>query len=172
MCVCVCVNVCVCRELKQVFTALLWLVVSHGWGGGVKWNESYLPQPVYRAPVKTSCQKPTPAAFPLCLFQEILITRLRLHSVPRPLLQAHLPLYLEGRSSLCTYHLFWLTVFTPNTSRLLGLLQSLSRENENKPVSAPLQLPPASLVSLVFFLVWRIKNCLRCAFRKAINALL
>lgn len=43
------------------------------------------PRPVHRAPVRTSCQKPTPAAFPLCLFQEIFITRLRLHSVPRPL---------------------------------------------------------------------------------------
>lgn len=106
-CVCltgVCVCVCV-RSRSRVF-----FLPCYGscFTWGKKWNESYLPQPVHRAPVRTSCQKPTPAAFPLCLFQEILITRLRLQSEPRPLLF----LFTQRTALLCVCTTFWLMVFT------------------------------------------------------------
>lgn len=85
LCVCVFMCVCVCvRESKQgFFHALFWF---HTGKSGIYSP----PKPVHRAPVRTSCQKPTPAAFPLCLFQEIITTRLRLRSVPRPLFTLHL----------------------------------------------------------------------------------
>lgn len=79
---------------------------------GKKWNRIF-PKPVHRAPVTTSCQKLTPAAFPLCLFEEILITRLRLRSVPRPLLKL-IFLFIQRTVlwTLCIYHHFWLMLFT------------------------------------------------------------
>lgn len=149
------VHVCVFGVKGGVFCPVT-APVSYG-GGGDEKKRSYLPEPVHRAPVRTSCQKPTPAAFPLCLFQEILITRLRLLSVPRPpssnssssLLRGLFFLYLPP---------FLADVTHSDTSCLLIL--PITRERKELPTSA------TCLSCLCVFIVWRIRSCLRCAHRR------
>lgn len=126
-------------------------------------KSSYLPQPAHRTPVRTSCQKLTPAAFPLCLFQEILITRLSLYSVPRPFYKLMF-LFIQRTGLLLVFTTFLADVLHFDTSCLL-VLPVTGEQNE-----LPTTSPP---VSLFVFIVWRSKNCLRCAYwRPSCSALI
>lgn len=131
VCVCLCVCVCV-RESKQgFFHALFWF---HTGKSGIYSP----PKPVHRAPVRTSCQKPTPAAFPLCLYQEIITTRLGWGCA---LCQGPSSRFIFIRSSSCIYHLFsccfyslWRLMFvtrkTPHSSATCLSLSVFSVENQ------------------------------------------
>lgn len=140
-----CVFTCACVWVKAgLFYALFWLVFHMGKLSGT--GPIFPPKiPARRAPVRKSCQKPTPAAFPLCLFQEILITRLRLRSVPRPLFIL-IFLFIQRTG-------FFFVYLPPLLAHVIHfdascLLICLSPEKEN---NSPLQCHlPLSLVSQCF----------------------
>lgn len=94
---CLCVHVCV-LGVHAGFFCLVSACVSHG----KKWNRSYLPQ----TGPPSSGQNKLPKADPSCLPSPPLSGDFH-HSAEAALcakapLQAHLPLYSEDRSSLCT----------------------------------------------------------------------
>ena len=83
-------------------------------------------------------------------FRRFLITRLRLRSVPRPVFT------LIRTALLCVS-----TTFFGSRYSLRRLMFADSPHTSETTDNSPTTVPPASLVSVFFFVVWRIKNCLR-----------
>lgn len=159
---CVCLTgvcVCVCRESKQGFFFALLRLVFH-MGKKVEWVLSPTTGP------PSSGQNKLPKADPSCLPSLPLSGDFN-HSVEAAIWAKAppLPLYSEDRSSLCMYHLLADGIHSDTSCLLIwSFIKPVTRE-WNKLSPPPLQCH-LHLLSLCVFIVWRIKNCLRCAFRR------
>lgn len=146
------VCMCVCSESERgVFPALF--LASHGGGKrNVEQVRSFPPlQELRSEKKKKAAKKPTPAAFPLRLFQEI-----SNHSAEAALCaKASIVLSVQRTALLCVST----TSFGSRYSLQRLMFADLPHTSETTD-NSPTTVPPASLVC-VFFVAWIIKNCLR-----------
>lgn len=145
-----CACVCVFRVGARCFSCL---VFGFTWGGKETWSRSDLSPPFKSSgqKKKKAAKKPTPAAFPLRLFQEI-----SNHSAEAALCaKASIVLSVQRTALLCVST----TSFGSRYSLRRLMFADLPHTSETTD-NSPTTVPPASLVC-VFFVAWRIKNCLR-----------
>lgn len=146
LCACVCVQ----SRSEAFFLPCFWL---HMGGGKETWSRSDLSPPFKSSgqKKKKAAKKPTPAAFPLRLFQEI-----SNHSAEAALCaKASIVLSVQRTALLCVST----TSFGSRYSLQRLMFADLPHTSETTD-NSPTTVPPASLVC-VFFVAWRIKNCLR-----------
>lgn len=146
LCACVCVQ----SRSEAFFLPCFWL---HMGGGKETWSRSDLSPPFKSSgqKKKKAAKKPTPAAFPLRLFQEI-----SNHSAEAALCaKASIVLSVQRTALLCVST----TSFGSRYSLRRLMFADLPHTSETTD-NSPTTVPPASLVC-VFFVAWRIKNCLR-----------
>lgn len=146
LCACVCVQ----SRSEAFFLPCFWLHM--GGKRNVEQVRSFPPlQELRSEKKKKAAKKPTPAAFPLRLFQEI-----SNHSAEAALCaKASIVLSVQRTALLCVST----TSFGSRYSLRRLMFADLPHTSETTD-NSPTTVPPASLVC-VFFVAWRIKNCLR-----------